>query len=211
MGMNRAILFVMNRATPLVTLAGVFFSAGLAAQAPQRPELTAAPPSIASVMQAQLSMVESQFVPAAEAMPEEKYTFVPTSGEFKGVRTFALEVKHVATANLAFYSLILEQEPPPGVTLSGPANGPSDVQSKEQILNYLKESFALGHKALATLITQNALTVLAKPPAPSMNTPLALATFSLAHASDHYGQIVECLRMNGIVPPASKGQPPANP
>jgi hypothetical protein len=211
MGMNRAFLFVMNRATPFATLAVVFFSGGLAAQAPQRSESTTAPPSIASVMEAQLSMVESQFVPAAEAMPEEKYTFVPTSGEFKGVRTFALEVKHVATANLAFYSLILGQDPPPGVTLSGPANGPSDVQSKEQILNYLKESFALGHKALATLTTQNALTVLAKPPAPSMNTPLALATFSLAHASDHYGQIVECLRLNGIVPPASKGQPPANP
>jgi hypothetical protein len=46
---------------------------------------------------------------------------------------------------------------------------------------------------------------------PSLNTRLALAIFSLDHAADHYGQMVEYLRMNGIVPPASVGQPPANP
>jgi len=31
------------------------------------------------------------------------------------------------------------------------------------------------------------------------------ATFAVAHAFDHYGQMVEYLRMNGIVPPASRG------
>jgi hypothetical protein len=30
------------------------------------------------------------------------------------------------------------------------------------------------------------------------------ATFAVAHAYDHYGQMVEYLRMNGIVPPASR-------
>jgi hypothetical protein len=44
-----------------------------------------------------------------------------------------------------------------------------------------------------------------------MNTRLALATFSVAHGWDHYGQMAEYLRMNGIVPPGSVGQPPANP
>ena len=150
-------------------------------------------------------------MPAAEAMPEDRYTFAPTGGEFTGVRTFALEVKHVATANFVFYSAILGQAPPPGVTLAGVTNGPDDIRSKEEIMKYLRDSFALGHKAFATLTARNAATPLDNPPIAFMNTRLALSTFSLVHASDHYGQIVELLRMNGIVPPASKGQPPANP
>jgi uncharacterized damage-inducible protein DinB len=35
-------------------------------------------------------------------------------------------------------------------------------------------------------------------------TPLYLATFLMSHSMDHYGQMVEYLRMNGIVPPASR-------
>jgi uncharacterized damage-inducible protein DinB len=168
-------------------------------------------PTIASVMDRQLTIVESQFVPAAEAMPEDKYSFVPTTGDYTGVRTFAQQVKHVAATNLAFYSAILGQAPPPGVTLVGATNGPDDIQTKEQILKYLKESFALGHKAMASLTARNAVTALVKPPIPQMNTRLAMASFSCTHASDHYGQMVEYLRLNGIAPPASKGQPPANP
>ncbi len=171
----------------------------------------AAPPTIASVMQTQLGIVEHEFVGAAEAMPEDKYNFAPTEGNFKGVRTFAQEVKHVATVNYAFFSAILGQAPPPGVSANEQMNGPDDIQSKEQIVKYLKDSFALGHKAIATLTMRDAVTPLPKPPISFLNTGLALASFSCTHAFDHYGQMVEYLRMNGIVPPASQGAPPANP
>src|SRR5262249_47149741 len=97
-------------------------------------------PTIASVMDRQLTLLEGQFVPAAEAMPEEKYSFAPEQGDFRGVRTFALQVKHVAAANFAFYSIMLGQPLPPGVSLAGPTNGPEDVQTKGQILKYLKDS-----------------------------------------------------------------------
>lgn len=175
------------------------------------PMKKAAPPTVASVMQTQLGIVEREFVSAAEAMPDDKYSFAPTNGDYKGVRTFAQEVKHVATVNLAFFSAILGQTPPPGVTANEQMNGPDDVQTKEQIVAYLKKSFELGHKAIATIDASNAVTPLAKPPIPFLNTRLALASFSCTHAFDHYGQMVEYLRMNGIVPPASQGQPPANP
>jgi len=97
--------------------------------------------------------------------------------------------------------------------VDGAANGPDNVRTKPQILQYLKDSFALGHKAMATLNDGNALAPLDKLPIaiPSLNTRLALAIFSFSHASDHYGQMVEYLRMNSIVPPASAGQPAANP
>ena len=43
-----------------------------------------------------------------------------------------------------------------------------------------------------------------QPPEHSQSTRLRLAVFGVEHAYDHYGQIVEYLRMNGIVPPASR-------
>src|ERR1700728_2507890 len=82
----------------------------------------AAPPTLASVMDTQLKIAESQFVPVAEAMPADKYDFAPAGPGFDGVRTFALEVKHVAAANFLFYSAILGQEPPAGVTAAGATN-----------------------------------------------------------------------------------------
>jgi uncharacterized damage-inducible protein DinB len=183
----------------------------LTAQQRTRPNLSSAP-TLASMTEAQLGMMERQFVGVAEAMPDDKYSFVPAGADFAGVRSFAQEVGHVATANFVIYSAILGQDPPAGVTVSGAANGPEDLQSKEQIVQYLKDSFTLGHKALATLNNGNALAPLDKLPIaiPSLNTRLALVIFSFSHTSDHYGQIVEYLRMNGIVPPASVGQPPAN-
>jgi hypothetical protein len=170
-------------------------------------------PTMASMMEAQLGMVERQFVSAAEAMPDDKYSFAPAGSNFSGVRTFALEVRHVATANFAIYSAILGEDPPPGVTMDGAANGPETLQTKQQIVQYLKDSFTLGHRAMRALTNDNALAPLDKLPIaiPSVNTRLALAILSFSHANDHYGQMVEYLHMNDIVPPASVGQPPANP
>jgi uncharacterized damage-inducible protein DinB len=177
----------------------------------QKAKKATASPTIASEMNTQLGIVEHEFVSAAEAMPEDKYNFAPTEGNFKGVRTFAQEVKHVATVNFAFFSAILGQAPPAGVSANEQMNGPDDIATKDQIVKYLKDSFALGHKAMSSLTMRNAVTPLAKPPIPFLKTRLALASFACMHAFDHYGQIVEYLRMNGMVPPASQGQPPANP
>ncbi|HEV2288258.1 MAG TPA: DinB family protein [Candidatus Acidoferrales bacterium] len=171
-----------------------------------------AAPTIASVMQAQFGYVEQSFVAAAEAMPADKYDFAPTGpGEFKGVRTFAQEVKHVATANFMYFSTLLQEPMPPDASGEKGSNGPEELQTKEQIVKYLKDSFAYGHKAIATITAQNAVTPLPKTAVSFLTTRLALASFGCTHTFDHYGQIVEYLRMNGIVPPASQGQPPANP
>jgi hypothetical protein len=172
-------------------------------------------PTLASTMDAQLSLMEKQVVGAAEAMPAEKYSFVPDGQEFKGSRTFALQVRHLAAGNFAAFSEILGQAPPLGVSFAPPTNGPEDLHTKEQIVQFLKDSYALGHKAIATISETNALVVIKDPnlpfSQPNFRTRLALASFAVWHASDHYGQMVVYLRMNGIVPPASNGQPPANP
>ncbi len=184
------------------------------AQAP-KPAAKHAPPTIALTMETQLTTMEKQIVPAAEAMPTDKFEFVPEGQDFKGSRTFALEVRHIAAANFAMFSEIIGQAPPAGVSFGGGTNGPENLQSKEQIVQFLKDSFTLAHKAVASITQQNALTPINDPnlpfTQPYFNSRLALASFACTHMADHYGQMVVYLRLNGITPPASKNSPPANP
>ena len=82
-----------NRTALLMAVMVLTMSCSLLAQAPK------APATVTSVLDRSLSGMEGEFVPAAEAMPEDKYSFVPSTGEFKGVRTFSQQVKHVAAVN----------------------------------------------------------------------------------------------------------------
>jgi len=161
------------------------------------------PPTIASVLNLEIGNVEKQIVDVAEAMPEDKYNFSPESlnipgSDYKGVRTFAVQVKHVAASNYFIWSHVTGDKLPDGLK---DGNGPENLKSKADIIKFLKDSFAQGHKAAATLTTENMLQTAVC----SESTRLHLATFGVAHAFDHYGQMVEYLRMNGIVPPASRG------
>ena len=163
-----------------------------------------APSTVASAIDREISNVEKQIVEVAEAMPEDKYNFSPEGlhipgSDFKGVRTFAVQVKHVATSNYFIWSHLTGDKLPEGLN---DGNGPENLKSKADIIKFLKDSFALGHKAAATLTLENMLQTAEG----SKSIRLHLATFGVAHAFDHYGQMVEYLRMNGIVPPASRGK-----
>ncbi len=150
-----------------------------------------------------LKIVQETIVSAAEAMPATKYGFIPTEGEFKGVRTFARQVRHLAATNHILAAAALGEEPPAD---AGDENGPETVRTKAEILNYLNSSFVHLGQAIDAIGEPNA-TVKASPisalPA-SKTTRLALTVEALVHAFDHYGQMVEYLRMNGVVPPASR-------
>jgi uncharacterized damage-inducible protein DinB len=164
------------------------------------------PPTVASVLNMYYGIVEQEVVSAAEAMPEDKYSFAPTNGEFKGVRTFAEEVKHIAYANHIFFGPLVG-ETIDAKSVEENANGPANLKTKAEIVQYLKESFALGHRALSGITAENQTAPLAKPVFPFLSTRLGIATIGTFHPMDHYGQMVEYLRMNGIIPPASRPRP----
>ena len=178
----------------LLSTATVFAIAQAAAPA-KPPVGTAVPP--VQVYGHLLSLLESEFVGAAEAMPEDKFDFAPptTAGEFKGVRTFAGQVKHVAESNYYFFG--------------GPTSTEADVKaksadiekltSKADIIKALKDSFTQAHAYVDAITPDNAFVQTPN------GTRGGMAVFGIAHFMDHYGQMVEYLRMNGIVPPASRG------
>ena len=188
------------------TVFGVLVLGLMVVAPPQHPGTAQEKRTIASVLDLQFTAAQQDLVSAAEAMPEAKYSFAPTGGEFTGVRTFGQQIKHVAVYNHRAFGAILGQQPAPGGD-----NGPDSVKTKDQILKYLRDSFALGHRAIATIGPDNLLSEVRNSPEKDYDTPLSLVTFACWHAYDHYGQVVEYLRMNRIVPPASRNTPLANP
>ena len=193
-------------AAPLFAVAalGQRLQAAADANTPQAQPSQQPSPTVASVVDREISDIENLILNAAESMPEDKFNFTPeslniTGDDYKGVRTFAVQVKHVASSNYFIWSPLTGDKVPENIK---DGNGPAELKNKEDIIRFLRDSFALGHKAAAALTAENML----QTPGNSKSTRLHLATFGVAHAYDHYGQMVEYLRMNGIVPPASRGK-----
>jgi hypothetical protein len=158
----------------------------------------AEPRTVREVLDFWVTNTEQLVVPAAEAMPETKYSFAPSNGEFSGVRTFAEQIKHLAAANYQLAAATLGEEPPAGTDHE---TAPDSVKTKAQVIEYLKGSFTSLHRAAAALNESNM-----DDPVPSKGnrTRLLMLIDSVVHSSNHYGQMVEYLRMNNIVPPASR-------
>jgi len=187
--------------------ASAYAQAAKSSPAAGTPGSPSTPPTIASAIDREISIIEKEVVEAAEAMPEDKFDFSPEKlnvpgSDYKGVRTFGQQLKHIAASNYLIWSPITGEKPPDTVN---DGKGPDNMKAKADIIKYLKDSFAFGHKAVATLNSSNLVEPI-KSSSGRQSTRLFLATFAPAHAFDHYGQMVEYLRMNGIVPPASRGQ-----
>ncbi|MGB8060438.1 MAG: DinB family protein [Candidatus Sulfotelmatobacter sp.] len=187
----------MKKILALIACAFLMMAAA-EAQAPKpKPEHR----TVTELLNGNITNMQHEFVPAAEAMPEDKYGFAPTNGQFKGVRTFAQQIKHVAAVNYELGAALLEQKPPVDI---GDESGPASITSKADILKYLRDSFDYVHKAIATINESNFTGTVRSPFGEGSVSRLGLAMEVASHGYDHYGQMVEYLRMNGIIPPASR-------
>jgi hypothetical protein len=159
--------------------------------------------TIGQALDSWISNCEKDLVSIADAMPEAKYSFAPTAGEFTGARTFAEQIKHLSANNYRMAARMLGQKPTPDQEAE---TGPESVRSKAEILEYLKGSFAALHRSAATVTAENAVVpvLTERFGTNKQNTRVQFAVDAVAHSYDHYGQIVEYLRMNGIIPPASR-------
>jgi uncharacterized damage-inducible protein DinB len=154
------------------------------------------------VLSTSITHLQRILLPLAMAMPEDKYGFAPTSGEFKGVHTFGEQLKHIAASNFTYASAILGEKPPADVGEED--EGPASLKTKAEILKYLNDSFSYAQKAIATVDAKNVISPIKSPFGEGEATRLAMVHLIIGHCFDHYGQLVEYVRMNGIVPPASQ-------
>lgn len=169
------------------------------AQAPATAKPAVGTPQAPSMVYGRLlSLLEKEFVSAAEAMPEEKFDFAPpaTAGDFKGVRSFSAQLKHVAEANYYFFNTTGASE----ADLKTKGEAIEKLKTKAEIVSALKDSFTQAHAYVDSITPENAFVTTAA------GTRAGMASFGMAHLMDHYGQLVVYLRMNGIIPPASRQQ-----
>ena len=136
---------------------------------------------------------EQEVVSAAEVMPADKYNFAPTKGTFEGVRTFAQQVTHIAASQYYYFGNF-------GVKGGVDSDAIDKLTKKDDIVKALKDSYAFAQQAVETITAENAFEQIGE----HKSTRAGLAASALAHTNDHYGQMVVYLRMNGIIPPASR-------
>ena len=170
----------------------------------QKPRAAAAragdiPITIADSVGNNMKFIEGSFLGVAEAMPANKYDFIPTGGNFEGVRSFGEQVKHVACGQFAFFNEFEGKQPPADCE----KGGHNPAKTKAELIQYLKESFDYGNRVLSALNAKNALDRVEERYA-GPNTKLGISVIAVWHMTDHYGQLVEYLRMNGIVPPTTQ-------
>ena len=158
-------------------------------------------PDAKQIFDRQLSNTEREVVGLADAMPADKFNFAPTNGNFAGVRTFALEARHIAFEINCVASALLAEPIP----TQEHDNGPDELQTKADIMNYLKAAFAHAHRAVGTLTNANLMELTTNPFNPKAKSPrIESVSIFYWHTYDHYGQMVEYLRMNGLKPPGSR-------
>ncbi|ADW68055.1 DinB family protein [Granulicella tundricola] len=189
----------MRKILVLAALAATTFGAHAQMGNMKMPAAAAVAGDPAKADDSMLTDFEGEFMAAAKAMPADKYSFTPASlnipgAKFDGVRTFGEEVTHVAQANYSIYAGLMGAKPDVDVKAIG------NLKSKDEIVAAATASFAYAHKAIATLTAANSNMTLR---AGHADTKSSLGAYGVAHGFDHYGQMVEYLRMNGIVPPAS--------
>src|ERR1700756_4383685 len=208
--------FALFSTRTILTIAFLATAAALpsSSQQPQRPTAIeiSKNETVAAAFLRSLAFLEYQVRSAAESMPEELYTFRPAEGNFKNekpefgpaeMRTFAEQVKHVACANFAFASELDSQKPPEACD----KGGPDPAKTKRELLIYLRNSFVAIRKSFTAITAKNQFDPIEGPYA-GPNTRMGLAVAVIWHNADHYGQMIVYLRLNEIVPPASRSNPP---
>jgi hypothetical protein len=160
---------------------------------------------ITDAYQHEVDLVEHDVLSLAEAMPADKYDFTPAAfapgkGAFTGVRTFGEQVRHLATMIYMTSAIVMQERSPYGPGAND--NGPNDIRTKAQTVEYLKGSFAYARKAIATLNEKNHLDSVGT--YFGAMTKAAVASGIAYHSYNHYGQMVVYARMNGVTPPPPK-------
>jgi hypothetical protein len=189
-------------------------SAQPAAQPQKQPTAAemSAKETVAAAFLRSLDDEEYELRSAAMAMPAEKYAWRPASGDYGGVypgygpkelRTFAEQIKHVACANFAFSAELDGKTPPPACD----TGGPNPAKTRDELRVYLRDSFKTLRKSVSAVTQKNMFDPIEGPYA-GPNTRLGIANVAIWHCADHYGQLVLYMRLNGIVPPASRPNPP---
>lgn len=148
--------------------------------------------TLAGDLQADWEEQTDQIVGIADAMPEAMWDYKPTDPQ----QTFGERVLHIAEVNMALLSFLGSSVPAADINL--------EVTSKVEVMAALRQSFEYGAGVVASFSEAQLLEAV-DGRFLGESTRARIIGFSFSHNMDIYGQLVVYLRLNGIVPPASRG------
>lgn len=171
-------------------------AAGLMLAALAAPALAAAQAAspVADAFRAYEQRSARNLVAALETMPADKYGYKPTPAQ----RTVAEVAKHLAQGNDYFCSIIGGTSAPTRDSLAADA-------PKDQLLARLRETFAFCDTALAKL-DDSGLGEELPFFGGSKATRARVILITTGDWEDHYSQLANYLRLNGLLPPTARRQ-----
>jgi uncharacterized damage-inducible protein DinB len=157
---------------------GIFAASALLAQSAAGQKT----PGPEQVLQRNWDGIGSKVIAMAEDWPADKYSYRPNDQ----VRTFGQILVHIAASN--YFAI----NPATGKSTKDLQDDPKEYQTKEQIVAFVKKSFADGDTALKAGGDAGAI------------KNLRYWVGIIEHSGEHFGNLVTYYRNNGVVPPESR-------
>jgi hypothetical protein len=137
---------------------------------------------------------------SADAMPDDKFGFKSTPAQ----RSWGEQILHVAGGNIFLMHFLNGKTPAPPVNPADLTVFGLKASTKAEHLKLLSDSFDSGEAVLKEFSAEQLAQTVQGPPWMGPSTRLRMAYDAISHSQDIYGQMAVYLRLNGIVPPASR-------
>jgi len=136
--------------------------------------------------------IKTNFIKAAEKMPEDQYDFKPTPD----MQSFKERIAHIAVSSMG-----------PCSSLSGTPKSidAKTLKTKADVVTALKDAFAACDAVIDNMTDADAVTQVTGGRGPA-RSKLALGYGLVGHTNELYGYICVYMRLKGIVPPSSEGR-----
>jgi len=137
----------------------------------------------------------------ADAMPAEKFSYKSTPAQ----RSYGEQILHVAGANVELMQMLKAKAALPfEVSPRDMATFGLKMTDKAAILKALSDSFDYGEAVMKELGPAAMTEAVQGPPWIGEASRAKMVWYTMGHTQDIYGQMAVYLRLNGIVPPASR-------
>jgi DinB superfamily len=155
------------------------------------------PPTLVAEVQTMFNALKNNITRSAEQFPEDKYDWSPTPD----VRTWGGLLSHIADDNNgACFALAGDAQRPPSLDSGGKPTEAGKGLKKADINRLLAESFARCDKAFAAVAPETMME------RQGSRSRIGALIYDTQHISEHYGNIVTYMRLQGMVPPSSAGR-----
>jgi len=178
----------------------------LAAQQPAGPQ----PNPITAAFVQRITGLHRNIAQAFDSIPESKFSYKPTPAQL----SIGYIAQHVANDDYLFCTAFGPLQPTRAAEDTSTADSVKATWPKDKLVSKLKESLKYCDDAIAQLDDAKLAEPLSISGPNGQTRQVARAQYVLGHAldmSDHYSQLANYMRLNGITPPSALPRPRPTP